>query len=109
VIRASARLGGLLAGFPSELAALRLRGADWPRLQIADDILDITGLEVEMGKELSKDREKGKATYPGLFGLEASQREAKRLADEAIAAVAIFGGEGRASGSHRRLRDPEEE
>jgi geranylgeranyl diphosphate synthase type II len=44
-----------------------------------------------MGKAVGKDRAKGKATYPALFGIEDSRRKAERLVEEAVARLASFG------------------
>ena len=40
-----------------------------------------------LGKTPGKDERSGKATYPALLGLDASRREAARLADEAVAQI----------------------
>ena len=37
-----------------------------------------------MGKAVGKDRAKGKATYPALFGVEDSRRKAEELVREAV-------------------------
>ena len=42
--------------------------------QIADDLLDCTGDEAKMGKAAGKDEQRGKATYPGLLGIEESRK-----------------------------------
>jgi geranylgeranyl diphosphate synthase type II len=52
--------------------------------QITDDLLDETGEEGKLGKAVSKDRSKGKATYPGLYGIPESRRRAEGLIEEAI-------------------------
>ncbi len=59
--------------------------------QITDDILDITGKEGEVGKQLRKDVEKGKMTWPACHGLESSRKKVDGLVDEAISAVRIAG------------------
>jgi len=51
--------------------------------QIVDDILDEIGEEKKLGKKLKKDREKGKATYPKIYGLKKSILIAKNLILEA--------------------------
>jgi len=56
-----------------------------------DDILDIEGSSAEMGKTAGSDLRKHKATYPAVFGLEASRREAARLLAEAREAVRPLG------------------
>ena len=40
-----------------------------------------------MGKRVSKDADRGKATYPALLGEEASRTQAKKLVEEACRAV----------------------
>ncbi len=51
--------------------------------QIMDDILDEVGNEKQMGKKLNKDRERGKSTYPGIYGLSKSKEIAYNLILEA--------------------------
>ncbi|MBW4577654.1 MAG: polyprenyl synthetase family protein [Aphanothece sp. CMT-3BRIN-NPC111] len=58
--------------------------------QIVDDILDITATQEELGKTAGKDVQAQKATYPRLWGLEQSQRQAQQLVDEAKAELASF-------------------
>lgn len=58
--------------------------------QISDDILDITGDAREMGKATKKDKERGKATYPELYGLDESRRRVRELTDEALEAMAPY-------------------
>jgi geranylgeranyl diphosphate synthase type II len=52
--------------------------------QIADDILNETSTPQQLGKSTGSDRERGKATYPALFGLEASKRAAIAAANRGI-------------------------
>jgi geranylgeranyl diphosphate synthase, type II len=59
--------------------------------QIIDDILDITATQAELGKTAGKDLEAQKATYPKLWGLEESRRQADKLVAEAKAILAEFG------------------
>ncbi len=46
--------------------------------QIVDDVLDVISTPEQLGKATNKDANRGKNTYPGLMGLEASRREAAR-------------------------------
>ena len=62
--------------------------------QIADDLLDLVGDEARMGKRVSKDADRGKATYPALLGEEASREQAKKLVQEACRAVEPLGERG---------------
>ena len=59
--------------------------------QIIDDILDEEGGfgDLKAGKGL--DREKGKATYPGVFGLERSKEIAAQLVRESKASIEGLG------------------
>jgi len=52
--------------------------------QIRDDILDVTGNTVNMGKSAQADAERDKPTFPSLIGLDASQKRAATLRDEAL-------------------------
>ena len=51
--------------------------------QIIDDILDITATQEELGKTAGKDINAQKATYPSIWGLEASRQKAQQLVDDA--------------------------
>ncbi|NEO17100.1 MULTISPECIES: geranylgeranyl diphosphate synthase CrtE [unclassified Moorena] len=59
--------------------------------QIVDDILDITATQEELGKTAGKDVKAQKATYPSLWGLEASKTKAQELVNEAKAQMESFG------------------
>lgn len=58
--------------------------------QICDDILDVIGDEQEMGKKTGQDCENQKATYPALYGLDASKQRLKELTDTAVEALACY-------------------
>lgn len=93
LLRASLRVGGLAGGADdAAMACLTLYGEHLGlAFQIVDDILDIEGSSVEMGKSAGSDARKHKATYPAVFGLEASRREATRLLADARDAVRSLG------------------
>jgi geranylgeranyl diphosphate synthase, type II len=59
--------------------------------QIVDDILDITGDELKLGKKTGADAEKHKATYPALHGLEEARRQAALCLNKAEEELAPFG------------------
>lgn len=59
--------------------------------QVVDDILDVTQSAEHVGKAVGKDDAAGKLTFPGLLGIEASNREVQRLCSEARAAVTSLG------------------
>ena len=47
--------------------------------QIRDDILDVEGTTEQIGKQQGADIARGKATYPGLFGLDTAKARADEL------------------------------
>jgi geranylgeranyl diphosphate synthase, type II len=59
--------------------------------QIVDDILDMTQSSAELGKTAGKDTASIKATWPAVFGIEQSRRDADQLIADAFAALAPFG------------------
>lgn len=59
--------------------------------QIVDDILDITATPEELGKTAGKDITAQKATYPSLWGLEASKAQAQQLVEQAKVELEAFG------------------
>ncbi len=93
LLLAAVRMGGISAGAPPrKLEALTHYGrAVGLAFQIQDDILDVTGDERAMGKRLHKDAASGKATFPGILGLERSRNRARVLAAEATRALAPLG------------------
>ncbi len=93
LIRVSVVAGGVYAGASAEDAARldtfgRRAGLAF---QIADDILDITADSATLGKTAGKDLNTEKATWPAVYGIEQSQRDAARLIEEAFAALAPYG------------------
>jgi geranylgeranyl diphosphate synthase type II len=85
--------GALLAGAPAEeLQRLSSYAKNIGlAFQIVDDILDITATTEKLGKTAGKDLQAQKATYPSLWGLEESRRQARQLIDAAKAELAPFG------------------
>jgi geranylgeranyl diphosphate synthase type II len=59
--------------------------------QIIDDILDVTQTSAELGKTAGKDTAATKATWPAVYGLDQSRRDAAALIADAFAALAPFG------------------
>jgi len=93
LLAASAELGAIHAGaVDAHRSALTDYGhALGLSFQIADDILDCTSTAEELGKTPGKDREAGKATYPALYGLDASRGRAEGLVDAALDALRPHG------------------
>jgi len=85
--------GAILAGGSEELLSALTQYARNVGLafQIVDDILDITGTAVELGKTAGKDLQAQKVTYPSLWGIEESRRQAKQLIQEAQALLTPWG------------------
>jgi geranylgeranyl diphosphate synthase type II len=59
--------------------------------QIVDDILDMTQTSEELGKTAGKDTAAIKATWPAVYGIEQSRRDAASLIADAFAALELFG------------------
>lgn len=94
LIVAAVRLGSLVAvaaDDPRLNALTRYARAIGLAFQIHDDILDVIGDTVTLGKTSGADAAREKPTYPSLLGLEGAQRKAHSLIDEAIAALAPLG------------------
>ncbi len=93
LIRVSVVAGGVFAGADeAQIAALDTFGRKAGlAFQIVDDILDVTQDSAQLGKTAGKDLTSEKATWPAVFGLEQSQRDADRLIAEAFDALALFG------------------
>lgn len=96
-IRGAVRAGALVAGASEEdLGRVTTYGEKVGlAFQVADDLLDVLGSAEALGKAVGKDHSQHKATYPGLYGVEESQRIAARLAGEAVEALAAYGERGR--------------
>lgn len=96
LILASITTGALLGGgSPEELRALERYGAAIGlAFQVADDILDIVGDQVTIGKDVGSDEARGKATYPALLGLAEARNRARDLRDAAITALTPLGARG---------------
>ncbi len=86
LIRASVRIGAILAGADKQLLDRLTTYGEKIGLafQIVDDILDIEGDQALLGKEVGSDTRNDKATYPAAVGLEAARRDAAQLVDEAL-------------------------
>ncbi len=93
LIRVSIVAGGVFAGATdADLARLDLFGRKAGlAFQIVDDILDVTVDSAALGKTAGKDLDSEKATWPAVFGVEESKRQAAELIDEAFAALEPYG------------------
>jgi len=86
LLAACARCGGLAgAADTRQMEALSAYGRSIGlAFQIVDDILDVTSSTKDLGKTAGKDQKMKKATYPALYGVEASRRKARELTNAAI-------------------------
>jgi geranylgeranyl pyrophosphate synthase len=93
LIRASLALGGIAAGAnQQQLSALDAYGTHIGlAFQVVDDILDVEGDTLTLGKTQGKDGDANKPTYVKLLGLDGARAEAARLLGEAIGALEGFG------------------
>ncbi len=90
---ASIQAGALIGGADEEAYGALTRYGEYAGLafQVADDILDITGDQAELGKDVGSDQARGKATYPALLGLSEARARAAELKDLAVSALSPLG------------------
>jgi geranylgeranyl pyrophosphate synthase len=93
LLSSSVWIGAWLAGAASnELdALLRFGEKIGLAFQVMDDVLDVTESRETLGKTAGKDRERRKATYPALFGIDQSRRHVRELTEQAREAVLSLG------------------
>ena len=92
LIAASCEIGAILgSASPKDREGLRQFGQDIGlAFQIADDVLNETGTPEQLGKAAGSDRERQKATYPAIYGVEKSQAKAMELSNHASVLVSHF-------------------
>jgi geranylgeranyl diphosphate synthase type II len=93
LIRVSVVSGGVYAGATADDVARLDRFGRKAGLafQIVDDVLDVTADSAQLGKTAGKDQATEKATWPSVYGVEQSQRDAAQLIEEAFAALEPYG------------------
>jgi geranylgeranyl pyrophosphate synthase len=93
MIRASVVLGGLAArGTTAELEKLAIYGdCIGIAFQIVDDLLDVESTSENTGKRTGKDSERGKLTFPGVYGVQSSRDRAEKFVEQAIETIDSFG------------------
>ena len=93
LLRVSIVTGGLYAGAtPEDAERLTTFGRKAGlAFQIMDDVLDITQSSEQLGKTAGKDLASDKATWPAVYGIEASRNDAARLISEAFAELEPHG------------------
>jgi geranylgeranyl diphosphate synthase type II len=93
LITASLVSGALYAGAKeSDTDRLRRFGrAAGLAFQIVDDVLDVTQSSEQLGKTAGKDTASEKATYPALFGIDESLKQADSLVEQGSRELEPFG------------------
>jgi geranylgeranyl diphosphate synthase type II len=93
LLTASVVTGGMYGqATPEQIQKLRDFGMNIGlAFQIVDDVLDVTQTSEQLGKTAGKDTATEKATYPALFGIDASLKTADELVAKASAALDSFG------------------
>ncbi|MBE6573094.1 MAG: polyprenyl synthetase family protein [Ruminococcaceae bacterium] len=96
LIRCASLLGCIAAGdkCTNELyeAADKYASGIGLTFQIIDDILDVTGDEAVFGKPIGSDAEQNKTTFMTFMSVEDAFEEAKKLTEEAKAAISKYEG-----------------
>jgi geranylgeranyl diphosphate synthase type II len=93
LIEAAVTIGGLLGGgSPEQVLALEQYGQNvgWA-FQVTDDILDVVGDASVLGKDVGRDEQQDKVTYPALLGVDASRQRAVELMRRGVEALDDFG------------------
>jgi geranylgeranyl diphosphate synthase type II len=93
LIRVSVVAGGVFAGATADDATRLDRFGRKAGLafQIVDDVLDRTVDSAHLGKTAGKDQATEKATWPAVYGIDQSRRDAAQLIEEAFAALEPYG------------------
>lgn len=93
LIEASVICGALVAdASPQQVELFRRYGQNLgAAFQIRDDLLDVEGDPDKLGKTVGKDGNRGKATFPRLFGKDAARDLMMKLVQAALDALRPFG------------------
>lgn len=93
LIRCACRLGAIAGGASgSQLDAVTTFAEPIGLMyQVVDDLLDVTSTSEQLGKAAGKDADKGKLTYPGLLGVDASRQLVQDLRAQADSALDDLG------------------
>lgn len=95
LFKASLKAGAILGGMEAAGLALLEQYAYHFGLafQITDDILDVTGDQLLIGKPVGSDEKNAKTTYTTLFGIKGAQEMARQCVASCQASLAGFGTE----------------
>ena len=96
LLAASLEIGAVLAGASAQKRRKLKDFGDKIGLafQIADDILNVEGDEVKLGKKVGSDKAHSKATYPALYGLKKAKAMAASELAGALKIAKTFGKKG---------------
>ncbi len=92
LLRAAVRAGAVIGGAEGRLLEDMTVYAENLGLtfQIVDDMLDVTGDAVIMGKNAGVDAEADKLTYPAVYGLDVSREKAEDVNERAVNAISGY-------------------
>lgn len=95
MILASVRVGAKLGGAKGKtLDALTRYGESLGlAFQVFDDILNVEGNAVLLGKKTGSDLSRGKATFPSVLGVQESKKKGRELVENSVNALKPFGPE----------------
>lgn len=93
LFKAALRAGGILGGADNNILELLSQYTQYFGLafQITDDILDVTGEELLMGKKVGSDKKNDKTTYTSLLGIEAARECARHCVENSIRCLNTLG------------------
>jgi len=93
LIAASMEIGAVLSEGDSEKTREVYRAGRKAGMvfQIVDDLLDVEGNANIVGKQVRKDSDRGKITYPSVYGVERSRTKAEKLIREASDTISSLG------------------
>ncbi len=95
LIHAAVRLGSLAAQADVPAALDDYGMALGLAFQIADDLLDVEGEAVVVGKTVGADAAAGKATFPSLLGISGARQLAQNLYQQCLTSLQFLGDDGR--------------
>lgn len=95
LLSAAAEMGCIVAGGTDEekKAVRRYAKKLGMAFQVRDDMLDVEGDEMTLGKPVGSDQANEKTTFVTLLGMDGCRELVKKLTEEAVAALEPFGGE----------------
>jgi len=92
LIKASIEAGAIISGAnEKEINALGNYGKNLGlAFQLTDDVLNVTGDAKKTGKAVGSDKERGKTTFPSVFGLAKTREKIAELVKNAQDSLSIF-------------------